>query len=163
MESEFRSNVIRLLRHEMSLLSRAVKELVKETDPATPMPKPRTFAFVKAGKREKLQTKEVFWPHQTDKGVSWVRVLATTKGVGSSIYGLASPEESDWLAKYMVDAVGGHPAKILRVLRNIRAARVWCEKARERRLLAAKRILRQQEKALKILENEIAALDLSRD
>lgn len=158
---ELREDLIRLLCHELELLGRAVDRLLEETSPATRIPKYPCFKFVKAPMRYQGRDYviEFIWPCRGEDIRNWKLVACTLVYVGA--YEITSRDGREKLATYMLKAVGDHPDKILGAVRKIRSARAWCERARERRLMAARRILRRQEDVLRVLKDEIAAMDLA--
>lgn len=130
----------------MAVLAEAVRdlysaaiEMAKSTIPRTPMPRIRRFAI----------TERMSWPYTDSQGTPDVeKVLVEGRGFMSL--------RSEDVAREVFYECEGQPKKILRALRRIQAATVWCRARAEGRRRMAEEILKQQKRAVEVLEAEIA-------
>jgi hypothetical protein len=129
-----------LLMAALRELDQAVTELCRETMPHTPLPRPHIFEL---------------WP-----GVSWPAIEE-----GRPRYDYLSERRSErrytryveyYPPEEIIKMCGGQPRQILRVLRKIQAAAAWCRARAEGRRRMAEEILRQQRRAVEVLEAESA-------
>lgn len=136
-----------LIEEALIQLGRAVQEMMKPTRPATPLPRERIFEFAP----------EVVWPYCYGGRVDFAKATA-----GGYWYALPTQRGG---APHLVQSIcrgcNDQPRRLLRALRRIQAATAWCLARAEGRRRAAQEILRQQAKALSILEAEIAIRKLA--
>jgi hypothetical protein len=140
--NDLRETFVRFLFEALLELRAAVRELMQETTPETPLPRARSFVFYPG----------VRWPGGP-KGnwVNYIRVESSDYEVGRNW-----DSELQALAKRLVERCGYQPRKVLRVQRRIMAAAAWCRARAEGRRRMAQEILRQQARALETIENERA-------
>ena len=115
-------------------LHEAANGLRKKIVPRTPLPRPRAFWIVPG---------QVAWPYQDDLD----RV---------SVRGYGEVCTTARTAERIAELCGFQPRRILRALRRIQAAEAWCRARIEGRRRAAEEIVRQQARAVSVLEAEIA-------
>lgn len=134
-------------------LGTAAVKLQKQTVPRTPEPRPRIFQF----------TADIMWPSRehSSKSALWV-YLEHGNNFSHQLYNLTVSYEIFKAASYIVSAHSFRPRRILRVLRRIQDAAIWCEARTEGRKRHAEEILRQrkQSPAVKVLEAEMTMLAL---
>lgn len=119
-------------------LGEAAQNISQEIYPIVPLPRSKTFIF----------TPRVTWPLFYDSCVYFTECgLSDRRFYNISSYSTSICEAIMKDCKYQ-------PSKILRALRNIQAATAWCEARTEGRKRAAEEILRQQSRAVEILEAE---------
>ncbi len=123
----------------LRLLEKAVGELLKETIPHTPLPRPRTYRI----------TPRHVWPGPGEGDAYRFLGHEVETKRGPQIYRVAFYEGA---AQDICQACGWQPGKVLRAIRQIEAAARWCRARAEGRRRAAEEILRQQEGALRALE-----------
>jgi hypothetical protein len=142
MSDELRETFVRFLFEALLELRAAVRELMQDTTPKTPLPRSRSFVFYPG----------VSWPGGPEG--NWINYIR----VDSSDYEVAKNWDSELqaLAKRLVERCGYQPRKVLRVQRRILAAAGWCRARAEGRRRMAQEILRQQARALETIENERA-------
>jgi hypothetical protein len=119
-----------LIEKALNDLVQAALALEKPTYPQTPLPRPRQFTLVGG--------------YTWEWNDSYIR-----RGDGKMIW-LATGAEG------LARICGYQPRRVLRLLRRIQAATAWCEARRQGRERQAQEILRQQMKALEVLEAESA-------
>jgi len=142
MSDELRETFVRFLLEALLNLRAAVRELIQDTTPKTPLPRARSFVFYPG----------VRWPGGPEGNcINYTRV-------DGSDYELAKGWDSELqaLAKRLVERCSYQPRKVLRVQRRILAAAAWCRARAEGRRRMAQEILRQQARALETIENERA-------
>ena len=127
-------------------LGDAVRELLQETKPSTPLPRPRTF--VVAPDHE--------WPAAVDRWcdtpvVEWEKIRCQLYR-----HRLTHNEA----ASSICEACCWQPAKVLRAVRRIQAAAAWCRARAEGRRRMAENILRSQAAALEAVRAEAALTGL---
>lgn len=135
----------RLIAEALGELLSASRAAMKPTDPATPGVRLRTFWFAK----------EVSWPYSSSGSAS----LESMDVSGSSVHLGWGGNDA---ARCIYQQCGGQPRKVLRALRRIQAATAWCLARAEGRKRAAQEILRQQAKAMEILEAEVVLKKLAK-
>ena len=142
MSDELRETQIQFLCDALLELRSAVRELVQDTTPKTPLPRPRSFVFYSG----------VGWPGGPQR--TWVNYIR----VDSSDYEIAHGTGRDLraYAERLAERCGYQPRKVLRLQRRIMAAAAWCRARAEGRRRMAQEILRQQARALETIENERA-------
>jgi len=118
-----RKDYVAIVEKYLRRLREARKELLSETTPPTPLPRPRRFWF----------THKHYFPYDAD-----FNHVATNKSFCSLAHFL------DDLAQEICEACGWQPRRILRAIRRIAAAAEWCRKRAEGRKRHAEEILRQQ-------------------
>jgi hypothetical protein len=120
-----------LIRGAIKRLLAAYRDMIEPTYPQTPLPRPRKFHLVDGGT----------WSTEHHHRIALEN--------GSAVW-----LENNQAAKELLGICGYQPRKVLRLLRRIQAATAWCEARRKGRERLAQEILRQQKKALEILEAE---------
>lgn len=111
----------------------AVASMLEETQPFTPIPKPRVFMI----------TPEVTWPCISSDGrVDWLYcVRKDTPKHGGYLLALYLND----LEVVVIEESGGQPRKLLRFIRHIQAATSWCLARQAGRERAAADMLRQRQ------------------
>jgi hypothetical protein len=134
-----------LLKAALKDLNKAIGRMTEQTIPATPLPRPRIFIF----------TEKLSWPYieEQDAKLRFLHFCNMNKP-------LAYWNSTTTAVERIQQCAGSQPRKILRALRRIQAATAWCEARAEGRKRQAEEILRQQQKAIEILEAEAAMLAL---
>jgi len=127
-------------------LEMAVVEMLKQTTPPTPLPRPRYFRFAPG----------LEWPSRDPQ------LLEGGENYFSGYYLLTSGapalslHEPPGVARAIVKACNGRPRRLLCALRRIQAATAWCHARAAGRRRAAQEILRQQARAAEVLRDEAA-------
>jgi len=127
-----RKDYVVIVEKYLKELREARKELLSETTPSTPLPRPRRFWF----------TRKHYFPYDDFNHV------ATCKSFCSLANFL------DDLAQEICEVCEWQPRKILRAIRRIAAAAEWCRKRAEGRKRHAEEILRQQSRWERELRNQ---------
>lgn len=140
-------NYEEVIRAALNDLYGAVKRMIKETVPATPLPRPRQLELTPGG---------WVWPY-VDEKIHWDMIQNPRTG---STMDLTNVVYLGGTARVICKACGDRPRLILRALRRIQAATAWCEARTEGRKRQVEEILRQQQKAVEALEAEAAILAL---
>jgi hypothetical protein len=142
MSDDLRETFVRFLFEALHELRAAVRELMQDTTPKTPLPRARKFVFYPG----------VHWPGGPEG--AWVNYIRAD----SSDYEFVKTWERDLeaYAKRLVERCGYQPRKVLRIQRRIMAAAAWCRARAEGRRRMAQEILRQQARALETIESERA-------
>lgn len=143
-----RESMAEEVRAALGDLEAAVEELIKETTPPVPLPRPRVFEIAP----------DITWPYREEKKIKWK--------------GIYIPCQSPWefsnrnlhsarTAKEICQACRWRPRLVVRAIRRIEAAAAWCRRRAEGRRRAAKEILQQQRDALKKLQARTALRELA--
>jgi len=142
-----KAEIIRLIQAALCELKEAAQKMVEDTVPATPLPRPRRFVFVRG----------VEYPYINKKGEpNWESV----KVGGNEGY---LPGSISYYCNVTHDIAARtqfKPRNVLRAIRRIQAATEWCKARHKGRLRAAKEVVKQQKKAYEILEAELAINNL---
>jgi len=140
-----------LVEAKLRELRRAIYELQQHTVPYTPLPRPKVFKLFDDG------NVQIIWPSRLSNlsdGLYTIRI-------GDYEYSFQYSVEI-YPVRKICEACGYQPAKILKVIRRIDAAIEWCKRRTEGRKRAAEEILKQQTKAIDILNAISVAYKLSK-
>lgn len=118
----------RLLDEALKRLDRAVKGLLAQTIPDTPLPRPRAFHLAPRS----------WWPYT--HGLQDIVADGLT-------YPLSHEHNRMQASDRLLHAVARQPRAVLRLLRRLEAAAAWCDARRRGRERAAAELLRQQARA----------------
>jgi len=119
-------------------LGEAAQNISQEIYPIVPLPRPKSFVF----------TPGVYWPLFRENSVYFTGCVFRDRHT----YRISN--NAGYIGATIMEACKYQPRKILSALRNIQAATDWCYARTEGRKRAAEEILRQQSRAVEILEAE---------
>ncbi len=134
-----------LLAGAIKALLDAVEELLRETHPETPLPRPRVFVFIPSAS----------WPYIDETGTVFWGCYRRRKEKEDKMVSL------DYEALFLLKRCRYQPRLVLRTLRRIQAATAWCLARAEGRRRMAQEIVHQQKRAMEALEAEIALQKLA--
>ncbi len=143
------------LRDALVELAEGIEQMLAETNPHTPLPRPRVF---------KIQ-RRFLWP-RIDGRVNWW-VMVGRGGwpwyeVDPRYFHREASNPAEGLVKALLQASGCQPARVIQAAAQIRAAAEWCRKRAEGRRRHAEEILRQQRRAVEKIETDRALKALSK-
>lgn len=149
MAAEF--DLTTLLDKILAKLYEAELSLLLDTQPHTPMCRFRIFEWI---------PKIVIWERDAHfKSKFTVQVLSNASS--STTYHYAPSVLRRELAARLLQLAKYQPRKVLKIISNIKRTADWCEARAAGRIRAAEEITKQQEAAVKRLEEEAAMLVLA--